>query len=400
VCRYDLLRYTFLEDYDKDPDFPFNTTQPQSTTRESKISFCLDRAPDRLNGQCCSLLEVKEEPESFIWQYEAKKWQETERQVVTFTHRSVYDFLKQSDIQQQITEELQNVNIIQAICHSFLAELKLEPQRWNSLFFEAYIILQLWKTRTTRVLLPFGFLESLHNICLAIQKKTPGDESLLPLFCAHYGRTGIYSFPNNDKFKILSMFHLAAYLGYFDYITWMVEKYPSLIDNDIKLTRIFDVIWANFSPNGNLESLQYLLDLTEKGLKRGLRLNTGIPNFVDDARKIYPREGNVWENFVIRAVFWVPDFSTEEKRKFSQLMKILVDGGADPELELEIEDGLLQFPSVGVWTFVPCDSNSDIISFANEVGSPVSFRKLIRLWELEEKDTMMLEEAIDKSAHT
>jgi hypothetical protein len=31
-----LLRYTFLEDYDKVPDFPFNTTQPQSGARKTE----------------------------------------------------------------------------------------------------------------------------------------------------------------------------------------------------------------------------------------------------------------------------------------------------------------------------------------------------------------------------
>jgi hypothetical protein len=125
---------------------------------------------------------VREEPESFIWQYEAEEWRRTERRVAIFTHRSVYDFLKRSDMQQKVTEELQDFDIIQAICHSFLAELKLEPKRWKSLFSETYNILQLWKTRTTPVPLPFGFLESLHNVCLAIQKIAPGDESLLPLF--------------------------------------------------------------------------------------------------------------------------------------------------------------------------------------------------------------------------
>jgi hypothetical protein len=177
-----LLRYTFLEDYDKDPDFAFNSTQSQSSARQSEILFRLERALDRLNGQCCGLLEVKEGVNSFIWQCEARDWLEEERQVVTFTHRSAYDFLKRLDIQQQVIEELQKFDIIQAICHSSLAELKLEPKLWFSLFPEAHNILRLWKIGTAPEFPPFRFLESLDKLCVGIQKLKPGDESLLRYF--------------------------------------------------------------------------------------------------------------------------------------------------------------------------------------------------------------------------
>jgi hypothetical protein len=167
-----LLRYTFLEYYNKDPDFPFNTTQPQSSARKPDRLFQLERAPDRLNGQCSCLLEMKEESDSFVWQYEAELWWRKERQVVSFTHRSVYDFLKRLEI-QQVAKEIQTFDIIQAICQYFLAELRLETKRWNTLFLEAYKILPPWKTRTTPESPPFRFLDYLHNGCLGIQKLTP-----------------------------------------------------------------------------------------------------------------------------------------------------------------------------------------------------------------------------------
>jgi hypothetical protein len=177
-----------------------------------------------------------------------------------------------------------------------------------------------------------------------------------------------------------------------------MEKYPLLTNNEIKLTRLFDVIWPHFSPDGNLERLQFLLNLTEKGFKRGLRLNTRIPHFSNIAGK----DGNVWQNIVVQAVFWVTDFSMEEKRKFSQLMKILIDCGANnPEIELELEGVRITHSTpMGVWAVIPDDSKPGIIDFAEKVGSLVLLRKLITFLELEENDTIILEQAINNSTHT
>jgi hypothetical protein len=179
-----------------------------------------------------------------------------------------------------------------------------------------------------------------------------GDESLLPLFCTHEGTYGADDDETRLSPLILSIIHLAAYVGHFDYVTWKIEKCPSTFNNDIKLTRLFHVIWSHFSPDGNLERLKLLLNLTEKGFERGLRLKPCSLHFAeyhwDEDGSFF---GNIWESVVIEAVGWVPNFSPEEKRRFSQLMKILLDCGADPELELDVEDGLLHCPTMasGIW---------------------------------------------------
>ena len=80
-----LFRYTFLEDHEANPNFTIEPDFRDSGADEVDIASRMEGALARLNGQFKGLLEVRSDHN--LWRGDFCP------QSITFTHRSVYDFI-------------------------------------------------------------------------------------------------------------------------------------------------------------------------------------------------------------------------------------------------------------------------------------------------------------------
>ncbi|KAL1979414.1 hypothetical protein VTN96DRAFT_5978 [Rasamsonia emersonii] len=155
-----LLRYSFLEDYDTDGNFAMDRDFKDSSSNNDEITSRMERAQRRLNGQCKGLLEVR---------HDEVEWRKPVcSQSVTFTHRSVFDFVSGNSIQARMAYYCKGYDVVDAICQTFLAELKFssgqesDPDYGPWLAFEVQQILRLRQLHAKDVD-PFLFLECLQT---------------------------------------------------------------------------------------------------------------------------------------------------------------------------------------------------------------------------------------------
>jgi hypothetical protein len=110
-----LFAYSFLDDYVHDHSFAFK--EPSSSLAYGQMLERVQRARKQLIGRCQGLLEVQ--------YYNYSEWRKGAlKPIVTVAHRSVYDFLRAERIQHRMFSSLADFNQIDAICQTFLAEIK------------------------------------------------------------------------------------------------------------------------------------------------------------------------------------------------------------------------------------------------------------------------------------
>lgn len=111
-----LLRYSFLEDFSRDPGFAIQAPQREMSGQE--LQDRLKRTRRRLNGKCKGLLSIFERSdhrrirESYL------------RYLVKLTHRSIIEFLQSDWTQVMMEEYLGGFQPLQALCHTLLAQVK------------------------------------------------------------------------------------------------------------------------------------------------------------------------------------------------------------------------------------------------------------------------------------
>jgi hypothetical protein len=102
-----LLQYSFLEDFEDNPVFALEAPVNDATEEQREESPRLERANNRLRGQCKGLLEVKSNTE-----------------LIAFVHRSAYDFFLVEDTKRLYELQLRGFDAVEAISQTYLAELK------------------------------------------------------------------------------------------------------------------------------------------------------------------------------------------------------------------------------------------------------------------------------------
>lgn len=159
-----LFRYSFLEDYEADANFAMDADFKDSGAGRAEIASRMKWALGKLNSQSKGLLEVGSDN---------CKWKDHFcPQSITFTHRSVYNFVSGNKIQKTMADYCKGFDIVEAICQTFLAELKFSSQKFisgrNGLAFEINQILLL-RISSAKDIAPFRFLECLHTAILHFQ---------------------------------------------------------------------------------------------------------------------------------------------------------------------------------------------------------------------------------------
>jgi hypothetical protein len=100
-----LVLYSFLNDYSHDPNFSMESSVPICSMNDAATHTRVNLARKKLNGDCRGLLEAKGD-------------------IMTFTHRSIPEFLNEEDIQTEMHSYLIGFIPEDAISQLFLAELR------------------------------------------------------------------------------------------------------------------------------------------------------------------------------------------------------------------------------------------------------------------------------------
>ncbi|KAI1377936.1 hypothetical protein F4677DRAFT_458675 [Hypoxylon crocopeplum] len=107
-----LLRYKFLGDLAKDPDFAVKL--PTEPLPEEELNRSLEIASRQINGRCKGFLEV------------VPATRETHRgdESVQFMHSTVAEFLRQTHVRKSIKSYIGDINMFDRTCQSFIAFAK------------------------------------------------------------------------------------------------------------------------------------------------------------------------------------------------------------------------------------------------------------------------------------
>lgn len=148
--RYDMelspFAYSFFEEYEADSDFASRESFPEVMT----VSIQTQRAflaSKRLNNRCMGLVEVVR-PES-------------NSSCLDYTHRSVPEFLRSWQIQNEIAAELEDFSAVNAISQLFLAEFLLNDELERLCRRNFWPLLNMRHAHKLDLTPPYAYLERL-----------------------------------------------------------------------------------------------------------------------------------------------------------------------------------------------------------------------------------------------
>lgn len=406
-----LFSYTFLEDYDRDPEFAMQGTFPHSITDESAKEGRIELARKTLTGCCRGLVEPIMDGKELT---------------LSFTHRSVPEFLLTPSIQRDMEFHLKDFNPEDATSQLILAELwskrpnsakKIGNWRLSS---TAYSLIHMrHEAKADRV--PYSFQENFHSALtqLGVTELKEG------------GRLGgIYVGLGRNSFQTIAFFegeasrvsyistplYLSAIVGHSEYVTWMVKRNPTVIDTPFKMTLLFycAVMALVAGRIGALSILELLL-------RRGLSPQTLTPIWGLDLRIMeVDKSISVWQHFLFCAVLIGQSFIAESGltmaheyieaesvyRLLGQMIEKFLQYGADPhfwisvpkrdgdsftvELKLGVErrrvlvDMSDHYEDLGEWRHRSLPDSDD------------SLHDLVELWQLENKESIL--QLLDRNA--
>ncbi|KAG4261540.1 hypothetical protein FPRO03_11557 [Fusarium proliferatum] len=112
-----IFRFSFLEEYIENPDFAFSRQIEQLD--DDQIRDRLERTRKKIYGKCKGLLEIQ-----LVQLYTERPIDQTLKESLKFTHRSIVEFLKSNQTKQKLVAELKSIDILDAICQTFLAHIQ------------------------------------------------------------------------------------------------------------------------------------------------------------------------------------------------------------------------------------------------------------------------------------
>jgi len=289
--RLDLLSCSFLDDYATDQSFAFaaHFSRPEigDTTKAEREEF----ARKRLNRHCQGLLES------------------SVRGNITYTHRSVPEFLKNS-CQEKLESALQDFGAENALSTLLLAELRSRvPCKLSRSDKKALSILVsgivVFRKQANLDQAPFSFLESLER---AVTEYQQGEDLVLSqhlcftvltsnVFTGSWGRC-----IDAPEEVITSVFYISAYVGQYDYVGWKIQTHPDMIEGDLKLAMLLCPLHEGALQNAALGAYEVTKILLHQGLSPEAivhRHGWTLP-FED------PGECSIWEHFLLSLIIWVP----------------------------------------------------------------------------------------------
>lgn len=238
-----LLQYSFLDNFEDNPLFAIEAPTRDAGEGESEESRRLERARNRLRGQCRGLLEV-----------------ESGTELITFIHRSAYDFLLRADIEALYEPDLRDFDTVEAISQTYLAELKLRGRLRHSALRDIRALVCLRRWGNPGDIPPYHFLESLRNATLQVQGTNLEAEVSRSILCddEHWVRS-----PHFRTSDVISVFYAAAEVGFLDYVSWVLENHFAVSDDTMRFQRVVSIFTRK----------EYCHDDTDEALQMVLRFS-------------------------------------------------------------------------------------------------------------------------------
>jgi hypothetical protein len=117
-----IFRISFLEEYIENRDFALS--QQIKQLDDDQITDRLERTRKKIYGKCKGLLEIQLVHLDEGHRIDRNKIDQTLKESVKFTHRSIIEFLKSDQTRQNLADELKDLDILDAMCQTFLAHIQ------------------------------------------------------------------------------------------------------------------------------------------------------------------------------------------------------------------------------------------------------------------------------------
>ena len=387
-----LFSYTFLEDYDSDPGFAMQGTFPHSIIDESAKEDRIELARKTLAGCCRGLVEPVMDEEELI---------------LSFTHRSVPEFLLTPSIQRDMELHLKDFNPEDAISQLILAELwSKEPNSADKigderLSFIAYSLIRMrHEAKIDRV--PYSFQENFHSALTQLGVTELKEDDCLGGISISTGRNSwrpIAFFEGDDSPEsyISTPLYLSAIVGHSEYVAWKVDRNPTVIDTPFKMILLFYcAVSALF--DGQIGTLSIL----ELLLRRGLSPQTLTPIWALHLRLEVDKSISVWQHFILWCAIFIHQHNIAESahRLLGQMIEKILQYGADSHFWISFlkrdGDSFIVELKLGVERRRVLVHLRDYYYVDFEIWVHHSFLDLVEHWQLENKESVL--QLLDRNA--
>ncbi|KAF4499447.1 small s [Fusarium agapanthi] len=112
-----IFRISFLENYIENRDFVLSQLIEQ--LEDDQITDRLERTRKKIYGKCKGLLEIQ-----LVHLDQERQIDQTLKESVKFTHRSIVEFLKSDQTKQKLAAGLEGLDMLDAMCQTFLAHVQ------------------------------------------------------------------------------------------------------------------------------------------------------------------------------------------------------------------------------------------------------------------------------------
>ena len=392
-----LFSYSFLEDYGNDPEFAMRASFPGSSMDNAARNGRLDLARKRLNGCCRGLLEPTPNRER------------GGDSVITFTHRSVPEFLEKPKIQGDMDSHLKGFSPEDAISQLLLAEVRSTKDNRvgdSRLGFFIYAILDL-RHRSKTDHAPYSFRDCLYSAVRQYDWIDP-EHGINGFGAIQTAASTFCPVDSRSRFDTANMspFYISAFLGDHEYVSWKIDHDPTTIDTDIKTALLLGWIQKGAIVGGNPGCLKLL----ELFLTRGLSPQAIIHTSRTVIHLELDGEISFWQHFILRAALrCTPEHGAKFHRVLGEIIEKFLRCGADPYFRIFVPKeeharagkpkGSNRYERVG-----GCEIqlrrgrrkiedrvtiSTTIFRYMIEKGGDVSLRDLIEFWELDNKETLL-----------
>lgn len=383
-----LLQYSFLDDYEKDPEFAMKQSLANYGMDHAAQIERLDLARRKLNGDCKGLLEAPKD-------------------VIAFTHRSIPEFLYREDVQAEMKSHLKCFCPETALSQLLLAEIRFtksftksftnserdsndNTEYKNSLI---YTVLDM-RLQVKADHEPYYFQEYLNSVTLEDKARGP-DECKANYWIIMVGGgaiSGIGSPNGTETFE--TPLSISAYLGDREYVAWKTRKSFGVLGSNFETRRL--LAWAIFG--GAYGDRIGCFEILKSFLKQQQAPNAHI---FDESSDLFDGKGaaaSIWQSFIGCAVMWRPREGNPRTRKiFGEIVKMFLEYGADlhiwalgPESNhgwnerMELIIGRERC-SIGLRQY----TKSGILGLIDSKGGELSLRDMIKCWHLDNTATLL-----------
>lgn len=388
-----LLQYSFLDDYEKDPEFAMKPLLVNYSTDHAAQTERLDLARRKLNGDCKGLLEAPE-------------------YVIAFTHRSIPEFLYREDIQAEMKSHLKCFCPETALSQLLLAEIRFTKSFIKSFGFTQgfvnneqesaeyknqliYAVLDM-RLQVKADHEPYYFQEYLNSVTLEDKARCPDEFKASHWIITAGGSIRAYIGPLGSTDISETPLLISAYLGDHEYVAWKMRKSFHALGSNFETRRL--LVWAikggvHYDRIGCFEILKSFL-------KQQQAPNAHI---FDESSNVCNGQGvavDIWQSFIGFAVMRRPQEGNPRTRKiFGEIVKMFLEYGADPHIwalgrpgwsnPVELIIGRERC-SIGLQHY----NRSGMLGLIDSKGGELSLRDMIKYWHPD--NTAILLQLLDK----